>query len=110
LKFPHSADSSRQISAGRAGGDAIAIETAQSIGEWRKETSPIPAAVDYQPPTKPAPARSLKKAVKELERQMIVDALDETRNNRQQDSRLLGLSRQRPIDKIKRYAITGAGR
>jgi DNA-binding NtrC family response regulator len=51
----------------------------------------------------------LKKAVKELERQMIVDALDETRNNRQQDSRLLGLSRQRPIDKIKRYAITGAG-
>ena len=38
-----------------------------------------------------------------------MDALDETRNNRQQDSRLLGLSRQRPIDKIKRYAIARAG-
>jgi DNA-binding NtrC family response regulator len=51
----------------------------------------------------------LKKAVKELERQMIVDALEQTRNNRQQDSRLLGLSRQGLIDKIKRYAITAAG-
>ena len=40
---------------------------------------------------------------------MIMDALEETRNNRQQDSRLLGLSRQRRIGKIKRYAITGAG-
>ena len=40
---------------------------------------------------------------------MIVDALDETRNNQQQASRLLGVSCQGLIDKIKPYAITGAG-
>jgi DNA-binding protein Fis len=40
---------------------------------------------------------------------MIVDALDETRNNQQQASRLPGLSRQGLIDKIKRSAIGRAG-
>jgi transcriptional regulator with GAF, ATPase, and Fis domain len=56
-----------------------------------------------------APPKSLKKAVEELERRMIVDALERTRNNQQQASRLLGLSRQGLINKIKRYAITRAG-
>jgi transcriptional regulator with GAF, ATPase, and Fis domain len=88
---------------------AIAIETAQLIGELRQEIPGIPAAVVGQPPTKAAPAKSLKKAVEELERRMIVDALEGTRNNQQQASRLLGLSRQGLINKIKRYAIAGAG-
>jgi DNA-binding NtrC family response regulator len=36
---------------------------------------------------------------------MIVDALERTRNNQRQASRVLGLSRQGLIDKIKRYSI-----
>jgi Nif-specific regulatory protein len=50
---------------------------------------------------------SLKKAVAELERQMIERALQETRENQQQAAKLLGLSRQGLINKMKRYAIAG---
>jgi DNA-binding NtrC family response regulator len=69
----------------------------------------IPPAVPDQPPIRTAPAKSLKSAVEELERRMIVDALEGTRNNQQQASRVLGLSRQGLINKMKRYAIGGAG-
>ncbi|HEX3944641.1 MAG TPA: sigma-54-dependent Fis family transcriptional regulator [Rhizomicrobium sp.] len=62
------------------------------------------------PPPPPAPPgvkqQSLKKAVAELERQMIQETLTSTRNNQQQTARLLGLSRQGLINKLKRYAIT----
>jgi DNA-binding NtrC family response regulator len=51
----------------------------------------------------------LKKAVEDVEKRMIVDALEETRNNQQQAWRLLGLSRQGLIDKLKRYSIRRAG-
>ena len=61
----------------------------------------------------PEPARtagakpqSLKKAIADLERQMIQEALTATRNNQQQTARILGLSRQGLINKLKRYAIT----
>ncbi len=65
-----------------------------------------------QGPEKPAPAgrvkvQSLKKAVEDLELEMIQQALQETRNNQQQAARLLGLSRQGLINKMKRYAIAG---
>jgi len=53
------------------------------------------------------PATSLKNAVEELERGMIQQALAETRNNQQQAARLLGLSRQGLINKMKRYAPAG---
>ena len=69
----------------------------------------IPAPVCGQPPIQAAPAISLKKAVEDMERRMIVDALQQTRNNQQQASRRLGLSRQGLINKMKRYAIAGAG-
>jgi Nif-specific regulatory protein len=59
------------------------------------------------PPKNPSQLQSLKKAVEELERQMISDALQNTRNNQQQAARLLGLSRQGLINKMKRYSITG---
>jgi Nif-specific regulatory protein len=49
--------------------------------------------------------QSLKKAVADLERNMIQDALRGTRSNQQQAARLLGLSRQGLINKMKRYAI-----
>ncbi len=51
--------------------------------------------------------QSLKKAVEELEHKMIQQALQETRNNQQQAAKLLGLSRQGLINKMKRYAIAG---
>jgi len=53
----------------------------------------------------PVKLQSLKKAVIEMEQRMITEALRETRNNQQQAARLLGLSRQGLINKMKRYAI-----
>jgi Nif-specific regulatory protein len=38
---------------------------------------------------------------------MIAEALRETRSNQQQAARLLGLSRQGLINKMKRYSIAG---
>jgi Nif-specific regulatory protein len=69
----------------------------------------VGAARRPEPPPAPKPARlqSLKKAIEDLERGMIGDALRETRNNQQQAARLLGLSRQGLINKMKRYAIAG---
>jgi len=67
----------------------------------------MPAPGRDQPPARPATAQSLKKAVAELEQSMIVEALEGTRNNQQQAARLLGLSRQGLINKMKRYSIGG---
>jgi DNA-binding NtrC family response regulator len=53
-----------------------------------------------------APLTSLKKAVEDLERRMIAEALAGTRNNQLQAARNLGLSRQGLINKMKRYAIS----
>jgi Nif-specific regulatory protein len=61
--------------------------------------SPAPAAA------KPAHAPSLKNAVAELERSMIEDALRTTGNNQQRAARMLGLSRQGLINKMKRYSL-----
>jgi len=82
------------------------------------EGIPMPRAAAVAAPAVPAflpaPAatavsrsgsRSLKRAVADLERQMILDALNGTRNNQQQAARQLGLSRQGLINKMKRYAI-----
>ena len=67
------------------------------------EGMPVPAP--DQPPAKRATAQSLKRAVEELERKMIAEALQGTRNNQQQAAKLLGLSRQGLINKMKRYSI-----
>jgi DNA-binding NtrC family response regulator len=55
---------------------------------------------------KPAQPQSLKSAVGQLEKQMILEALHGTRNNQQQAAKTLGLSRQGLINKMKRYAIS----
>jgi len=61
----------------------------------------------YEPaPAKPAKPQSLKAAVGQLEKQMILEALQGTRNNQQQAAKSLGLSRQGLINKMKRYAIS----
>jgi DNA-binding NtrC family response regulator len=70
----------------------------------------VPSPSREQPAAAPKARRpqSLKKAIEDLEREMIGDALQNTRNNQQQAARLLGLSRQGLINKMKRYAIAGA--
>ena len=67
----------------------------------------IPTPVHDQPAAKPLKAPSLKKAVEDLEKRMISEALLGTRNNQQQAARMLGLSRQGLINKMKRYTIAG---
>jgi Nif-specific regulatory protein len=67
----------------------------------------IPVAVRNAPTVLPVKVQSLKKAVAEMEGRMIAEALQETRNNQQQAAKLLGLSRQGLINKMKRYAIAG---
>ena len=49
--------------------------------------------------------QSLSAAVAGLERQMIVTALEKSHSNQQHAARLLGLSRQGLLNKIKRYAV-----
>ena len=58
-------------------------------------------------PEAPAPRTggSLKDAIAEIEKRMIVDTLRATSFNQQQTARLLGISRQGLINKIKRYRI-----
>jgi len=58
---------------------------------------PVPA-----PGTTP---QSLKKAIEDLERRMIGEALASTKNNQQQAAKMLGLSRQGLINKLKRYSL-----
>jgi Nif-specific regulatory protein len=70
------------------------------------EGLPMPGA-EKRAPAGRVKLQSLKKAVEELELEMIRQALRETRDNQQQAARLLGLSRQGLINKMKRYAIAG---
>jgi len=66
----------------------------------------VPAPRAAPAPAKPSKPESLKSAVEQMERQMIADALEGTRNNQQQAAKVLGLSRQGLINKMKRYAIS----
>ncbi len=50
-------------------------------------------------------ARSLKKAVEDLEKRLIAEALQRCRGNQVQAARLLGLSRQGLIKKIARFGL-----
>jgi Nif-specific regulatory protein len=67
----------------------------------------IPTPVRDAPPPPSVKLQSLKKAVTEMERTMIAEALRQTRTNQQQAAKMLGLSRQGLINKMKRYAILG---
>ena len=65
----------------------------------------IPAAEAAQSAPQPVKLQSLKKAVEDLERRMIAEALAGTKNNQQQAAKILGLSRQGLINKLKRYSL-----
>jgi transcriptional regulator with PAS, ATPase and Fis domain len=58
-----------------------------------------PAAVQ------PSSSHDLKRAVEQLERSMIQSAMVECHNNQLQAARLLGISRQGLIKKLKRYSL-----
>ena len=51
------------------------------------------------------PGVSLKQAVVELEKRLILEALERSRHNQQRAAMALGVSRQGLIKKIKRYAL-----
>ena len=51
------------------------------------------------------PTRSLKDAVEELEKHLILEALERCRENQRQTAKALGLSRWGLIKKMKRYGI-----
>lgn len=57
---------------------------------------------------KPQSGWSLKETVAELEKRMIQEALQACHQNQQQAAKVLGLSRQGLIKKMKRYGITSA--
>jgi Nif-specific regulatory protein len=66
-----------------------------------------PSSGGSAPPASPVPsATTLKEAVEQLEQRMIAEALQNTRNNQLQAARILGLSRQGLINKMKRYGIS----
>jgi DNA-binding NtrC family response regulator len=65
----------------------------------------MPAADHERPMERPVPVQSLKRAIADLECRMIAEALQQTRKNQLQAAKLLGLSRQGLINKMKRYAI-----
>jgi Nif-specific regulatory protein len=73
---------------------------------WEGIPMPGPVAVPRAAPAaKPQQGPSLKNAVADLERAMIEEALRATKNNQQQAARVLGLSRQGLINKMKRYSL-----
>jgi Nif-specific regulatory protein len=65
----------------------------------------IPNPSREAPPARSSKPAPLRKAVEELERRLITEALLGTRHNQQQAARMLGLSRQGLINKMKRYTI-----
>ena len=80
--------------------------TADDLMDSLPQNLPVTPARSEPAPAAAAPrATTLKDAVEELERRMIASALETTRNNQQQTARLLGLSRQGLINKLKRYAL-----
>ncbi|HKE21373.1 MAG TPA: sigma-54-dependent Fis family transcriptional regulator [Bryobacteraceae bacterium] len=79
-----------------------------SIGEddlWEGLPAPRPEA-GLSPAHAAGRPVPLKKAIEELEKRMIQEAIQELRGNQQQAAKRLGLSRQGLINKMKRYGIS----
>jgi DNA-binding NtrC family response regulator len=81
------------------------ITTEDLLDNLPQNLPPVPAPARSEAAEPTARATTLKEAVEDLERRMISSALEATRNNQQQTARLLGLSRQGLINKLKRYAL-----
>ena len=74
-------------------------DLSESVGEGRLMASPIP------PPAVGEDGTLLKSRVTALEMQMIGEAMQQTEGDRRRAARLLGLSHQGLINKIKRYGL-----
>jgi Nif-specific regulatory protein len=70
----------------------------------------IRAGANQTGPTAGLAVRSVKKAVEELEKRLIADALQRCRGNQVQAAKLLGLSRQGLIKKIARFGLKSSSR
>ena len=64
----------------------------------------IRASSDYRSMADDTPA-TIKEATAQVERQMILDALRQAGGNRSQAARIVGLTRQGLLNKIRRYDI-----
>jgi Nif-specific regulatory protein len=83
-----------------AAGDTIGDEDL-----WQGLPAPRAEAAVAAAAPRAARPQLLKDAIEQLEREMIGQALATTKNNQQQAARLLGLSRQGLINKMKRYEL-----
>jgi DNA-binding NtrC family response regulator len=76
---------------------ATAADLSPEIGHTNRTTSSVNLVLSS--------GASLKTAIEELERQMLHEALMDSKYNQVQTARKLGLSRQGLIKKLKRYGI-----
>jgi DNA-binding NtrC family response regulator len=65
----------------------------------------IRASADHAGKPAGTAGKSLKRAVEELEKRLLAEALQRCRGNQVQAAKLLGLSRQGLIKKIARYGL-----
>jgi Nif-specific regulatory protein len=84
---------------------------AVTVRRDRVEPCDLSTVIRNAPPASPSIAAStrLKEEVEALERHRISEALASCQHNQQRVARLLGLSRQGLIKKMKRYGITARG-
>ena len=83
----------------------VACARKRVIGEEDLLPERVTQITAREPKPASAPVVSLKNAVAELERQLIVEALRATGNNQLKTAKALGLSRQGLINKLKRYRL-----
>jgi len=86
----------------------VACARKRVIGEEDLLPERVTHITAREPKPASAPAVSLKNAVAELERQMIVEALRASGNNQLKTAKALGLSRQGLINKLKRYRLNSS--
>ncbi len=78
-------------------GDEIEL-TEEYLSDRIRASSDYPGMADATP-------ASIKEATAQVERQMILDALRQSGGNRSQAARIVGLTRQGLLNKIRRYDI-----
>jgi DNA-binding NtrC family response regulator len=77
-------------------------DLSETVREERLESTPQPAS---SPAAAGQGKQSLKTRVSQLEIQMIRDAMTQTGNDKRRTARLLGLSHQGLLNKLKRYGL-----
>jgi Nif-specific regulatory protein len=81
-------------------------DLSEAVGEERLETPPQEAATTGSTPQGKT-KQSIKDRVTVLEIQMIRDAMEQTGNDKRRTAKMLGLSHQGLLNKLKRYGLGG---